>query len=77
MNQINQMSEVDHSQQMNPTYLSSEDRLFFSTPSLKPGHGHKLEQDLASLSSAMTGMSVDMQEVSNCPKCNTVFNCIL
>merc|ERR1740124_384491 len=64
MNQIKQMSEVEHSMQMNQSYLSSEDRLFLSTPSLRPGHGHKLEQDLVCLSSAMTGMSVGMQEPS-------------
>eukprot|EP00092_Neocalanus_flemingeri_P100837 GFUD01128835.1.p1 GENE.GFUD01128835.1~~GFUD01128835.1.p1 ORF type:complete len:208 (+),score=59.93 GFUD01128835.1:93-716(+) len=67
MRQMHQMNEMDQGEQMNhsqslPTMLSSEDRLFLSTPALKPGHGHMLEQDLTSLTSAMTDMSVCMQE---------------
>ena len=60
MNQMGQDDQMNHSHSL-PSLLSSEDCLFLSTPVLRPGHGHKLEQDLACLTSAMTNMSVCMQ----------------
>ena len=82
MNQMNEMNQMEQGEQMNlsqslPTNLSSEDRLFMSIPVLRPGHGHMLEQDLASLTSAMTDMSVCMEEVSTCKNIFTLFTFII
>ena len=82
MDQGEQMNHMDHGKQMNhsqsiPGLHSSEDHLPLSNPSIRPGHDHKLEHDLASLTSAMTDMSVCMQEVSTCNNKITVFTCII